>query len=124
MPARTFPTQKKMKAAIFVEPGRIVLDEKPIPDPGPLDALIRVTTTICGTDIHILKGEYPVAKGLGVSQCFPIRVEEIAGNVLSLAQEDGEQRHRTLGNFLRRKRMLGINDPFGDHCGIHPPQTW
>ena len=54
----------KMSAAIFVEPGRIVLDEKPVPDVGALDALIRVTTTtICGTDVHILKGEYPVARG-------------------------------------------------------------
>ena len=53
----------KMRAAIFVEPSRIVLDEKPIPDVGPLDALMSITTTtICGTDIHILKGEYPVAK--------------------------------------------------------------
>lgn len=57
----------KMKAAIFVEPGRIVLDEKPIPDVGPLDALIRITTTtICGTDVHILKGEYPVERGLTI----------------------------------------------------------
>jgi len=54
----------KMKAAIFVEAGRIVLDDKPVPDVGPLDALLRVTTTtICGTDIHILKGEYRFAKG-------------------------------------------------------------
>ena len=52
-------------AAIFVEPGRIVVGEKPAPDVGPLDALLRITTTtICGTDVHILKGEYPVAKGL------------------------------------------------------------
>jgi hypothetical protein len=44
-----------------------VLDEKPIPDVGPLDALVRITTTtICGTDIHILKGEYPVARGLTI----------------------------------------------------------
>jgi threonine dehydrogenase-like Zn-dependent dehydrogenase len=57
----------RMKAAIFVEPGRIVLDEKPIPSPGPLDAVIRVTTTtICGTDVHILKGEYPVIRGLSI----------------------------------------------------------
>ena len=57
----------KMKAAIFVEPGRIVLDDKPVPDVGPLDALMRVTTTtICGTDVHILKGEYPVARGLTI----------------------------------------------------------
>jgi alcohol dehydrogenase len=69
----------KMKAAIFVEPGRIVLDEKPIPDVGPLDALIRVTTTtICGTDIHILKGEYPVRRGLTVGH-EPVGVIEKLG---------------------------------------------
>jgi len=58
---------RTMKAAIFVEPGRIALEEKPIPKVGPRDALLRVTTTtICGTDVHILKGEYPVARGLTV----------------------------------------------------------
>jgi alcohol dehydrogenase len=58
---------QKMRAAIFVEPGRIVLGEKPIPEPGPLDVVLKITTTtICGTDIHILKGEYPVAKGLTI----------------------------------------------------------
>ena len=56
-----------MKAAVFVEPGRIELTDKPIPDVGPNDALIKIsTTTICGTDVHILKGEYPVEKGLTV----------------------------------------------------------
>lgn len=56
-----------MKAAIFAEPGRIVVTDKPLPDIGPLDALIRITTTtLCGTDVHILKGEYPVARGLTV----------------------------------------------------------
>ena len=35
----------KMKAAIFVEPGRIVLDDKPVPDVGPLDALMRPDST-------------------------------------------------------------------------------
>ncbi|MDR9439976.1 MAG: alcohol dehydrogenase catalytic domain-containing protein [Halomonas sp.] len=54
-----------MKAAVFVEPGRIEIDDRPIPDIGPNDALVRVsTTTICGTDVHILKGEYPVERGL------------------------------------------------------------
>ena len=54
-----------MKAAVFVEPGRIVLEDKPVPELGPGDALIKVTTTtICGTDVHILKGEYPVRRGL------------------------------------------------------------
>ena len=71
---------RRMKAAIFVEPGRIVLDEKPIPEIGPLDALIKITTTtICGTDIHILKGEYPVAKGLTIGH-EPVGVIEKIGS--------------------------------------------
>jgi len=69
----------KMKAAVFVEPGRIVLDDKPIPEIGPTDALVRVTTTtICGTDIHILKGEYPVERGLTVGH-EPVGVIEKLG---------------------------------------------
>lgn len=72
----------RMKAALFVEPGRIVLDDKPIPDVGPLDALMRVTTTtICGTDVHILKGEYPVAKGLTVGH-EPVGVIEKLGSAV------------------------------------------
>ena len=56
-----------MKAAVFKESGRIVIEEKPIPKVGPRDALLKVTTTtICGTDVHILRGEYPVAPGLTV----------------------------------------------------------
>jgi threonine dehydrogenase-like Zn-dependent dehydrogenase len=73
---------KMMKSAQFVEPGRIVLDDKPIPDVGSNDALIRITTTtICGTDIHILKGEYPVAKGLTVGHEPVGVVEKLGANV-------------------------------------------
>ena len=71
-----------MKAAIFVEPGRIELADKPIPDVGPNDALIRITTTtICGTDVHILKGEYPVAKGLTIGH-EPVGVIEKLGSAV------------------------------------------
>lgn len=73
---------RKMKAAIFVEPGRIALDDKPVPEPGPLDALLRITTTtICGTDVHILKGEYPVRKGLTVGH-EPVGVIEKLGSAV------------------------------------------
>ena len=73
---------RKMRAAVFVEPGRIVLDEKPVPEVGPLDALLRVTTTtICGTDVHILKGEYPVAKELTVGH-EPVGVIERLGSAV------------------------------------------
>ncbi len=72
-----------MKAAIFVEPNRIVLDDKPIPEVGPLDALLRVTTTtICGTDVHILKGEYPVARGLTIGH-EPVGVIEKLGSAVT-----------------------------------------
>ena len=71
---------KTMKAAVFVEPGRIVLDEKPIPSPGPGEARIRITTTtICGTDVHILKGEYPVEPGLIVGH-EPVGVIDALGD--------------------------------------------
>src|SRR3984957_16310974 len=56
-----------MKALTFVNPGRIALVEKPTPVPSYGEALMKITTTtICGTDIHILKGEYPVKPGLTI----------------------------------------------------------
>lgn len=76
-----------MKAAIFVEPGRIEIADKPIPDVGPNDALIRITTTtICGTDVHIFKGEYPVEKGLTVGH-EPVGVIEKLGSSVKGYQE-------------------------------------
>ncbi|MFZ1624277.1 MAG: NAD(P)-dependent alcohol dehydrogenase [Gammaproteobacteria bacterium] len=71
-----------MKAAIFVGPNRIEIADKPIPAVGPNDALMRITTTtICGTDVHILKGEYPVAKGLTVGH-EPVGVIEKLGSAV------------------------------------------
>lgn len=78
---------QRMKAAIFVEPGRIVLDEKPIPDVGPLDALVRITTTtICGTDVHILKGEYPVERGLTIGHEPVGIIEKLGSAVLGFSE--------------------------------------
>lgn len=69
-----------MKAAVYIEPNRIEVIDKKIPDVGPNDALMRITTTtICGTDVHILKGEYPVAKGLTVGH-EPVGIIEKLGN--------------------------------------------
>jgi alcohol dehydrogenase len=54
-----------MKALVFRGPNQISLEEVPIPQAQYGEAVIRVTlTTICGTDVHILKGEYPVKPGL------------------------------------------------------------
>jgi alcohol dehydrogenase len=74
---------KTMKAAVFIEPGRIALREKPVPEVGPLDALLRVTTTtICGTDVHILRGEYPVDRGRTIGH-EPVGVIERLGSGVS-----------------------------------------
>ena len=54
-----------MRALVFQSPNRIALERVPIPKPGVGEAVIRITlTTICGTDLHILKGEYKVRPGL------------------------------------------------------------
>lgn len=71
-----------MKAAIFVEKGRVEVVDKKIPDVGPNDALVKITTTtICGTDVHILKGEYPVAKGLTIGHEPVGIIEKLGSNV-------------------------------------------
>lgn len=68
-----------MRAAVFQSKGKISIREVPRPEPGPGQALIRVTlTTICGTDVHILRGEYPVAPGLIVGH-EPVGVVEAVG---------------------------------------------
>jgi alcohol dehydrogenase len=75
-------TMSMMKAAVFIEPGRIELVDKPIPPVGPNDALVRITTTtICGTDVHILKGEYPVARGLTIGHEPVGIIEKLGSNV-------------------------------------------
>lgn len=48
-----------MKALVYHGPGRKAWEEKPRPTIlEPTDAIVRVTkTTICGTDLHIMKGD-------------------------------------------------------------------
>lgn len=54
-----------MKANVFHGKNKIRVEEVDKPRAGSGEAVIRVTlTTICGTDLHIVRGEYPVAPGL------------------------------------------------------------
>jgi alcohol dehydrogenase len=50
-----------MKALVYHGPGQRSWDEKPAPTlQRPTDAIVRITkTTICGTDLHIMKGDVP-----------------------------------------------------------------
>src|SRR4051812_719496 len=58
-------SDSRMKANVFHGVNDIRVEDVPRPRPGPGEAVIRITlTTICGTDLHILRGEYPVKPGL------------------------------------------------------------
>jgi threonine dehydrogenase-like Zn-dependent dehydrogenase len=68
-----------MRAAVLQKKGRIGIREVPRPEPGIGQALVRVTlTTTCGTDVHILRGEYPVREGLVIGH-EPVGVVEALG---------------------------------------------
>jgi alcohol dehydrogenase len=77
-----------MKALVYDGPGSIAWQEKPDPRiQKPTDAIVKVeTTTICGTDLHILKGDVPAVQrgrilgheGVGVVTEVGEAVTEIA----------------------------------------------
>ena len=72
-----------MRATVFHAPEDIRVEEVERPRPGPTEALIRVTlTTICGTDVHIVKGEYPVRPGLVIGH-EPVGVIEALGEAVT-----------------------------------------
>lgn len=70
-----------MKALVYGGPGKKSLEERPVPTiVAPTDAIVRVTrTTICGTDLHILKGDVPT--------CTPGRILGHEG--VGLVEETG-----------------------------------
>ena len=72
-----------MKATVFHSKNNIRVEEVDKPRAGVGEAVIRVTlTTICGTDLHIVRGEYPVAPGLVIGH-EPVGVIEELGEGVS-----------------------------------------
>ena len=71
-----------MQATVFHGVNDIRIEDVERPEAGPTDAIIRVTlTTICGTDLHILRGEYPVKPGLIIGH-EPVGVIEELGSAV------------------------------------------
>jgi L-iditol 2-dehydrogenase len=67
-----YPIPPTMKAWVLGNPDELALAEKPVPEPGPAEVLVRVDAiAVCATDIEILKhglpalieGELPFNKG-------------------------------------------------------------
>ena len=72
----------KMKAVVFRSVNELRIEEVPKPQPRAGEAVIRIAvTTICGTDVHIVKGEYPVRSGLILGH-EPVGVIEALGEGL------------------------------------------
>jgi len=78
------PGQKSMKAGVFTAPGKILLQELPIPAPADGEVLLRVEACgVCGTDYHILQAELtegvfpPIVLGHEIAA----RVEAVGPNV-------------------------------------------
>ncbi|CAN7598275.1 zinc-binding dehydrogenase [Peribacillus frigoritolerans] len=75
-----------MKAAVFKEIGKLDLQYKSIPKAGPGEVVIRTTsTTICGTDIHILHGEHPVEENRTLGHEHVGVVHEIGAGVQGIS---------------------------------------
>jgi alcohol dehydrogenase len=76
--------QKTMKALIYHGPSHISLDDVPVPQiEEPTDAILKVTTsTICGSDIHIIHGYIPsVQPGTVVGHEFCGEIVELGSSI-------------------------------------------
>lgn len=71
-----------MRANVFNGINDVRIEQVPRPEPGLAEVLIRVTlTTICGTDLHIVRGEYPIKPGLIIGHEAVGVIEEIGPGV-------------------------------------------
>ena len=73
---------ERMRATVFHGKDQIRVEEVERPRAGAGEAVIRVTlTTICGTDLHIVRGEYPVREGLIIGHEPVGVIEELGAGV-------------------------------------------
>ena len=80
-----------MKAVVFHGVNDIRLEDVPKPRARAGEAVIKITaTTICGTDVHIVRGEYPVRPGLILGH-EPVGVIEELGDGLAPEYSVGQR---------------------------------
>jgi alcohol dehydrogenase len=75
----------QMMALVYYGPGRKSLDERSKPElVAPGDAIVQIThTTICGTDLHILKGDVPTCEPGRVLGHEGVGVVDAVGSAVS-----------------------------------------
>jgi NADPH2:quinone reductase len=71
-----------MRAAVWERPGELRVQERPDPEAGPDEIVVRVGACgMCGTDVHIARGEFPPTP-------YPIVPgHEFAGEVVSVGSD-------------------------------------
>jgi threonine dehydrogenase-like Zn-dependent dehydrogenase len=114
-----------MKALVFHGPNDIRLERVPIPTPGYGEAVLRVTlTTICGTDLHIVRGEYPVEPGLGADVVLNPNTFDVVEEILRLTNRRGVDvaiealgTQQTFENALRVLAPAGTLSSLGVYSG-------
>ncbi|CBG74026.1 putative zinc-binding dehydrogenase [Streptomyces scabiei 87.22] len=78
-----------MKAAVIESPGRAVVTEVPDPAPGPRDVVVEVAACgLCGTDLHILQGEFAPKLPIVPGHEFAGEVVGVGGGVTELSVGD------------------------------------
>ena len=104
-----------MQALVYQGPGKYALEDKPKPVVlAPTDAIVRITkTTICGTDLHILKGDLPAVtagrilghEGVGV-------VDQVGANVAGFKVGD----HVLISCVSSCGRCINCKKGMYSHC--------
>ena len=74
---------RMMKSYVFLSPGVTSFETKPIPTPGPLEAVVKVRlTSISANDLNIARGVFPVTSGLTLGH-EAVGVIETVGELVS-----------------------------------------
>ncbi|MFJ8930471.1 MULTISPECIES: zinc-dependent alcohol dehydrogenase family protein [unclassified Streptomyces] len=78
-----------MKAAIVESVGKVVVGEVPDPTPGPRDVIVEVAACgLCGTDLHILQGEFAPTLPVVPGHEFAGTIAEVGRDVTELRVGD------------------------------------
>jgi len=136
-----------MKALVYQGPGKKTLEERPKPDvAAPTDAIVKILkTTICGTDLHILKGDVPTCapgrilghEGVGVVDsvgaavtAFKVGDRVVVSCISSCGKCDycrrGMYSHCVNGGWILGNKIDGtqaeyVRTPFADTSLYHVP---
>ncbi len=79
----------RMKSVRFHGPGDLRLEELAVPEPQPGEVRLRpLAAGVCGTDTHILKGEFPASAPVVLGHEVAGVVEAVGGKVDGIAEGD------------------------------------